>query len=194
MPGTAPTPPEDPRPPVLSGELLDLHPLGADALAAWVDGDAAALTALTGAVFPDPAVAPPLMDDALPFVRDRLRGHPAELGWWAWLCVDRAGGEVVGSAGFAGPPGADGAVVLGYATYPRHAGRGAASEAADLLAGWALRQPGVRVVRVTVPVDHVASLRVAARAGFTRTGTGTDPEAGEVAVLERTAGGAPPAG
>ncbi len=125
------------------------------------------------------------MDDALPLMRDRLREHPEETGLWAWLCVIRATDQAVGSAGFTGLPDAERLVTLGYAIYPEFAGRGYASEAAALLAAWALGLPGVEGIRATVPVGHGASLRVAAAAGLSPVGTAHDREAGEVVVLER---------
>ena len=125
------------------------------------------------------------MDDALPFMRDRLREHPEEEGLWPWLSVLRETGEAVGSAGFSGLADAEGLLTLGYATYPEFGGLGYASEAAALLAGWGLARPGVEGIRATVPVAHEASLRVAAAAGLARVGTVQDPEVGEVVVLER---------
>ncbi|MFC7308132.1 GNAT family N-acetyltransferase [Streptomyces monticola] len=169
----------------LSGSRVELRPLTADAVAAWIEGDRAAVGHLTGAVFPDPPVAPPLMDDALPFMRDRLREHPDEVGLWAWLCVLETTGEVVGSAGFGGRPDSDGLLVLGYAMYPGFAGMGYASETAALLAEWGLTQPGVRGIRVTAQTTNPASLRVAAKAGFVEVGKTDDPEVGELIVLER---------
>jgi hypothetical protein len=69
------------------------------------------------------------MADALPVVRDRLREAPEERTWWNWLIVRRETAEAVGSVAFAGPPDADGAVLIGYAMYPAFEGRGYATEA-----------------------------------------------------------------
>lgn len=168
----------------LIGDSVEMRPLTGDALTAWADGDREAVERLTRAVFPDPLVAPPLMDDALPFMRDRLLDNPDEVGLWSWLCVRRATGEAVGSAGFGGPPDEEGFLVLGYAIYPGFAGAGYASQAASLLREWGLSRPGVAGIRVTAPVDHPASLRVAAKAGFVPVGKAHDAEAGEVVVLE----------
>ncbi|MFC7307027.1 GNAT family N-acetyltransferase [Streptomyces monticola] len=169
----------------LTGGRVEMRPLTADALTAWTAGDRPALERLTGAVFPDPPAPPPLMEDALPFMRDRMREHPDELGLWAWLCVRTANGRAVGSAGFGGHPDEDGFLVLGYAVYPDCAGAGLASEAALLLADWALGRPDVTGIRITAQVHNPASLRVAAKAGFVAVGRAQDPEAGEVVILER---------
>ena len=117
----------------LSTDRLELRPLTADALDALILRDQRRLEAVTGARFPDPLLPPPLMDDALPFMRDRLRTDPGELGWWAWLIIARATREAVGSLGFGGRPDGEGIVVLGYAVYPACEGQGYATEAARTL-------------------------------------------------------------
>lgn len=166
--------------------------LGVEAIDALIAGDAARLTALTGATFPAPLQPPPLMDDALPFMRDNLRAAPADAAWWARLIVLRATGEAVGSLGCVGPPDADGGVVVGYSVYPAFQGRGYASEALRALVSWALAQPGVRRVRATIPPDNTPSLKVAARAGLHPNGTAHDKEVGEVLVYEIAVEDGPP--
>ena len=52
---------------------LRLQSLTADAIDALLAGDAVRLGALTGARFPLPVRPPPLTEDVLPIVRDRLR-------------------------------------------------------------------------------------------------------------------------
>jgi [ribosomal protein S5]-alanine N-acetyltransferase len=172
----------------LATERLDLVPLGADALDALVAEDGARLQALTGAIFPEPAIAPPLLADALPFIRDRLRDRPEELGWWVWLFVRRDTGESVGSAGLTGFPDVDGMVVIGWSTYPAHQNRGYAAEGVRELVEWALAQPDVRLVRATIPPDNAPSIRVAEKAGFEAAGRMPDEEFGELLVYDRAAG------
>ncbi len=171
---------------VLSTDRVELLPLTADAIYALILRDRERLAALTGARFPEPLVPPPLMDDALPFMRDRLRAAPAELAWWARLIVVRETGEAVGSLGCAGPPDADGGVLVGYSVYPEFRGRGYATEALRALVAWALAQPDVRQGRATIPTDNAPSLKVAEHAGLRPVGTAHDEEAGEVLVYEVT--------
>lgn len=167
-------------------DRLDLRPLSPDAVAALIAGEAERLEALTGATFPRPLVPPPLMEDALPYMLERMLEHPAGARWWApWLLRRRADGVALGAAGFAGGPDGAGAATLGYCVYPAHEGRGFSSEAARALTDWALAQDGVALVRATVPVDHAASRRVAERAGMTAAGAAHDDEVGEVVVYER---------
>lgn len=171
--------------PAIATERLDLRPVPADALDALIAGDADRLDALTGARFARPLVPPPLMADALPFMLERVRADAAGARWWApWLLRRREDGAAIGMAGFAGPPDANGVVVLGYCVYPAYEGNGYAGEAARGLVAWALAQPGVSRVRATVPPGHGASRRVAERAGMHVVGTAADDEVGAVLVYE----------
>lgn len=176
---------------LIATERLELTVLGADCAEAMLAGDSARLLALTGASFPEPAGAPPLMADFLPFLRDRLRAHPDEEGWWSWLAVQRQTREAVGSLGLAGKPNAEGHVLLGYSLYPAAQGHGYAIEAAGAVMAWAFEHPAVAAVRATVPTWHARSIRVAERLGMQRVGTGYDPEAGEIILFERRAAQGP---
>jgi RimJ/RimL family protein N-acetyltransferase len=158
---------------------LDLTPLTAEAIEALIDGDGARAGRLTGARFRKPG-PPPYMADAFPIVRDRLRAHPAEASWWNWLIVARDSGEAVGSVAFGGPASADGAVLVGYAMYPDHEGRGYATEAVRAMIAWAFAQPGVREVRALAPVWNTPALRVAENVGMRPVASEEDDDVGEV--------------
>ena len=173
---------------VLSSRRLDLVPLSVAALEALIAGDRQRLEAETRARFPAPLAAPPLMEEALPFMRDSLRDDAENARWGPYLMVLRETGEAIGSAGFTGKPDGDGVVTLGYSIDPDHQGRGFASEAAAALVAWALDQPGVGSVQATIPPLHVASQRVAAQAGLRPTDrVENDPDEGPVEVWERVA-------
>jgi hypothetical protein len=77
-------------------DRLELMSLTAEALSSLILADRRRLEALTGARFPDPLVAPPLMEDALPSLRDQLVAQPGESGWGPWLAIARATREAVG--------------------------------------------------------------------------------------------------
>lgn len=167
---------------------LELKPFEAEAIAALLAGEAERLERLTDARFPTPLRPPPLLEEVLPLVCDRLRAEPATLGWWTWLAVDRASRRVTGALGFGGPPDADGAVMIGYATYPGAEHHGYASEAAGALVEWALAQPGVRRVCASIPPDNTAARRVAERIGMTVAGTVWEEELDDVLLYERKRG------
>lgn len=168
----------------LSTPRLELVPFTADAIDALLAGDESRLSILTGATFPAPLRPPPLLEDVLPLVRTRLRQDPATLGWWTWLTVEKATGRVTGASGFGGPPDEDGAVMIGYATYPGANGRGFASEAAEALVRWALGQAGVIRVCASIPPDNTAARRVAERIGMRVAGTVWEEEIDEVLLYE----------
>jgi RimJ/RimL family protein N-acetyltransferase len=171
-------------PATLASARLDLVPLGAEALEALIVRDAIRLAEVTGARFPPPVDVPPLVEDVLPSIRDRLRLAPGREEWWLWLAVRRETREPVGVVGLGGGPDAGGAVTIGYSVYPAHQGLGYATEALRSVLGWALARPQVTVVRATVPPWNTPSLRVAEKVGMRESGRSTDAEVGEVLVLE----------
>jgi ribosomal-protein-alanine N-acetyltransferase len=165
--------------PLVHTRRLDLSPLTAEAIDALLSGQGARLRRLTRARFRTTA-PPPYMADALPVVRERLRERPQEAPWWNWLVVDRATGEAVGSVAFGGPVNPDGAVLVGYAMYAEHEGRGYATEAVRAMVTWAFTQPGVREVRALAPVWNTPALRVAENVGMRPVASEEDDDVGEV--------------
>lgn len=121
------------------------------------------------------------------------RAH-VSAGWLAQLCaltsadpwmlgfslVHRDSDTVVGSAGFKGPPEADGVVEISYGVNPDHQGKGYATEAAQALTTYAFRTGKVRLVRAHTRPEPNASTRVLAKCGFQRVGEVIDPEDGLV--------------
>lgn len=164
---------------------LILVPFEAEAIDALLRGDEARLTQLTGFSFPRPLRPPPLMAEVLPLVRDRLRDDPGSLGWWTWLTADRNTQRVTGALGFGGPPDAEGAVMIGYATYPGADHRGFATEATDALVKWALAQPGVDRVCASIPPDNVPARRVAEKVGMRVAGTVWEEDIDDVLLYEK---------
>lgn len=171
--------------PELTTARLRLLAMPADALQAWIDGDAAGLYELTGVRFQEPVEAPPLLGEDLGMLLERTDQGPEELGWWVWLVSRLADEAALGVCGLGGRPDDEGTVVLGYSVYPRYEGNGVATESATALVEWALGQEGVERVVATVPTWNEASVAVARKLGMAQTGTATDPDVGPVAVYER---------
>jgi [ribosomal protein S5]-alanine N-acetyltransferase len=164
----------------ITTERLEITPFTAEAVDAMLGGDAARLEALTGARFRRPLTPPPLTEEVLSMVRDRLRAHPAQEGWWTWLAILREGRQCVGSLGFGGPPDAEGTIMIGYATYPGFERRGLATEAVTALVGWALAQPLVHRVCASIPPGNTGALGVAQRVGMRQIGTIWEEDVDEV--------------
>jgi ribosomal-protein-alanine N-acetyltransferase len=114
--------------------------------------------------WPDPELA-----EFLPLYAELLREDQQLLGYGIWLLIEREGRRtVVGSAGFQGPPNAEGEIELGYGVHPDFRNHGYATEAARALLRWASEQPGVRRVIAQCDQDNIASQRVVEKAGMTR--------------------------
>jgi ribosomal-protein-alanine N-acetyltransferase len=178
--------------PVLRTERLELRPLGADDLEALAAGDGAALTRRLGAVFAAPVKPPPLFGDEIPYYAGRLRRHPEDLGWVAWVSFLQSSREAVGVCGLGGGPDRHGVFTIGYSVYPAHQGKGYATEAMARLLQWAFAQAsrGPKLARATIPTWNAASIRVVEKLGMTLTGTSVNKEVGDVLLydLPRQAG------
>lgn len=104
-----------------------------------------------------------------------------------FFIVERDGQEVVGSAGFMGPPDADGMVEIAYGIVPSREGRGYATEAAGALVRFAQVDDRVRLIRAHTMPEANASTHVLRNCGFVHVGEVIDPDDGRVWRWERNA-------
>lgn len=102
-----------------------------------------------------------------------------------FFLVHRELGEVIGSAGFKGPPDAEGSVEIAYGVAPEFEGYGYATQAAEALTKFAFAEPSVAVVRAHTLHSGLASQRVLTKCGFSYVGDFDDPEDGNVQRWER---------
>jgi RimJ/RimL family protein N-acetyltransferase len=102
-----------------------------------------------------------------------------------FFLLHRGDGLVIGSAGYKGPPDAEGIVEIAYGVSPEQRNRGYATEAAAALVAIAFRREDVRVVCAHTLPDSGASQRVLAKCGFERVGEVEDPEDGPVVRFEK---------
>lgn len=116
---------------------------------------------------------------------EQIAREPGAQRWVVRAAVDVASGEVVGHAGFHGPPDGAGMVEVGYSTDPQLRRRGYARAMVRALLQWAEREPPVRVVRASISPDNVASLATIAGFGFTRAGEQWDEDDGLELIFER---------
>jgi [ribosomal protein S5]-alanine N-acetyltransferase len=116
----------------------------------------------------------------------RKLGHPDP---WVlgFALLHRDSGSVIGSAGFKGPPDADGVVEVAYGIVPAFQGFGYATEATRALVTFAFANVVVKRVRAHTLPAHSASTSVLTKCGFTRVENVIDPDDGPVWRWERIA-------
>jgi ribosomal-protein-alanine N-acetyltransferase len=127
-----------------------------------------------------PADWPPDLfdDDARAWTLARVREAPEHEGWWFYYLLRRAEPperpELVGIAGYKGPPSEDGTVEVGYGVVTAYRRAGYASEATGALIERAFAFPEVRRVIAETYPELVASIGVLQKHGFHFTGAGSE--------------------
>lgn len=160
---------------ILKTERLELIGCTAELLRAEGE-DRARFGALLSAAVPA-AWPPELYDEAARlWTLNAVEASPGREGWWSYYLVLNGGGprELVGLAGYKGPPQDDGTVEVGYGVLPAHQRRGYATEAVAALVERAFSHPEVtRVIAETLP-ELVPSIGVLEKSGFTFIGDGSE--------------------
>ena len=119
--------------------------------------------------------------DVSPEWLGRLRAATGADPWrHGFFVVDREHRAIIGTAGFKGPPDADGMVEIAYGIVPSFEGRGYATEAAMALVRFARETADVTLIRAHTLPEANASTRVLTKCGFRHTGGVIDPEDGAV--------------
>ena len=111
----------------------------------------------------------------------RLRSAVSADSWRdGFGIVQLAENRVIGLCSFNGPPDAEGAVEISYGIAPGYAGRGYATEAAQLLVAEAFSSARVRRVRAHTLPEHNASTRVLEKCGLKHCGELVHPVDGPI--------------
>ena len=121
----------------------------------------------------------------------KLRANPALEPWLLRAIGLRETRAMIGFIGFHTLPGAEylnpyappGSVEFGYTVFPAYRKKGYASEAAQALMDWAVREHGVKRFVVSISPTNEPSLRLARKFGFRKVGTVMDPEDGVEDIL-----------
>jgi ribosomal-protein-alanine N-acetyltransferase len=155
--------------------------LSVPVLQALVAGDRALASTLLGVQLSDFFVHESgwLWRVRLPQVLD----DPESAAWIARAAVNDAG-DVVGFAGFHGPPDGAGMVEVGYSVEPAFRRQGYARAMLAALLQRARDEPGVFTFRATIAPDNIASLATIAGFGFREVGEQDDPEDGLEIIYE----------
>ncbi|GAB3934119.1 GNAT family N-acetyltransferase [Larkinella terrae] len=111
-------------------------------------------------------------DEALAhFVIPNLIAHPDRWVWYThWLVVHRELNLTIGGLGMAGPPDADGQIMIGYFMDRKFEGKGYTTEAVNCFLDWIFEQPDVKTVIADTLREFNASQRVLQKTGFTFVG------------------------
>lgn len=154
-----------PAPPPSDGAVL-LRPWAVEDLPALVE---AFSDPVTRAVSPDGDEG--FTDvDARMFLHEQERERVEGTALNVVVADAAAPARVLGGASFYAVDLADASASLGYWTAPAVRGRGVATRATRLLAGWGFARLGLARIALTCGPDNVVSQRVAERAGFVREG------------------------
>ncbi len=116
--------------------------------------------------------------------RDQLLDDPAESSWITRAVLDPALREVVGHAGFHGPPDENGMVELGYSIDPARRRRGYARACLETLIRVAAEDVEVKTERATIGPDNVASRNLILQYDFVEVGEQWDDEDGLEIIFE----------
>jgi len=125
--------------------------------------------------------------DVSPKWLEQLRNSKGTNPWTlGFALVNPAIGQVIGTAGFKGPPDGEGMVEVAYGIVPAWQGKGYATAALNKLLAFASADDRVSLLRAHTLPENNASTRVLTKNGFTRLGEVMDPEDGRVWRWERT--------
>lgn len=97
---------------------------------------------------------------------------------FGFAVVHRESGMVIGNAGLTGPPDPDGVFEIAYGIVPEYQGRGYATEAAEALLAWVVRNGRVTTARAHTLPKRNASTRVLEKCGFRHVGEVNHPTDG----------------
>jgi RimJ/RimL family protein N-acetyltransferase len=158
-------------------------PLSPEVLRALLDGDLDRGRRLAGVALTE-YLSSTSMHWLWQFRLDQMTADPSSRPWLVRAGVDKGTGEVVGHAGFHGPPDDRGMVEVGYSVDPRLRRRGYARAMLRALIDEARSAPGVTTVRASISPTNAASLATIAGFGFVQVGEQWDEKDGREIVFE----------
>lgn len=162
----------------ITTQRLFLLPTSLDMLEAIVDENWAALSTHLGGVSLADEVF--LFPEAMLWMRNYLREHPDTLDWWSYLIIHRADARLIGTGGYKGSPGPEGAVEIGYSIAPAYENQGLATEAADAMVRNAFSHEAIRAVLAHTLAEENASVAILRKLGFRFAGEIIDPTDGAI--------------
>jgi ribosomal-protein-alanine N-acetyltransferase len=162
--------------PVIRTRRLDLLAATLESCAAEVLGHVA-LAHFLNAGIPSSWPPPVFEPDDVARIREQLTGHADAAAWTLHYLLAREAlptRDLVGVAGYAGPPTLNGILEIGYAIAVEHQGRGYATETVHCLVARAFADPRVHTIRAHTYPALEQSIGVLRKAGFELTSTVSD--------------------
>lgn len=159
----------------ISVATLDAEEQGPEVLGAQ-------LGARPAAGWPPPGYDPGVRN----WFRRRLRDDPGSGQWLgSYIVADIDGLDtLVGTAGYKGPPDAEGRVEIGYGLVEACRGRGIGTAAVQALLATAFADQRVTAVLAETSVASAASRRLLEKCGFLQVGQRRDEEEGDLALYQ----------
>ncbi|MEO6979994.1 MAG: GNAT family N-acetyltransferase [Mucilaginibacter sp.] len=113
------------------------------------------------------------IDDAMVnFWLPKTLENPDAFKWYTdWEIVLKSTNTSVGGMGFNGEPNENGEAETGYMIDVKHQNKGYATEALQLLSGWAFTDDRVKSIIVHTYQDNLSSRRILVKCGFVEVGT-----------------------
>ena len=167
----------------MTESAVQLHALSLEAMRALASGDVATASSVSGLT-----LTPYLAGEECAWLwrlrAEQISAEPTHARWVARAAIARRTGEVVGHAGFHGPPDEGGLVEIGYTVDPRFRRKGYGRALVRELLARAAAEPEVVTVRATISPGNTASLATIAGFGFERTGEQWDHEDGLETIFD----------
>ena len=127
-----------------------------------------------------------LVDDKGPLAWrvPQVKRDPTLNRWFVRWIVLRETGEIIGSTSFHGAPDENGMIEIGLGLHENFRNLGFAKESLRGMWTWVLSDPSVRVLRYTVGIGNLASIRTIQSFGFELKGEQIDEEDGPEEIYE----------
>ena len=108
------------------------------------------------------------IDDAMVnFWLPKTLANPEAYKWYTnWEVILKSANMSVGGIGFNGEPNGKGEAETGYMINQQQQNKGYATEALQLLSGWAFAQKNIKVIIVLTYMDNLPSMRILHKCGF----------------------------
>jgi ribosomal-protein-alanine N-acetyltransferase len=108
------------------------------------------------------------IDDAMVnFWLPKTQEHPEAFMWYTdWEIILKSTNTCIGGMGFNGEPNESGEVETGYMIYQQYRNQGYATQALQLLSGWAFTHDIVKTIIIHTYEDNLPSKKLLIKCGF----------------------------